>query len=52
MDTTVEEMLTDLYAYKFFEDPKASEEVEDEDFDLDAELAKLENDPDAWEPLS
>jgi len=45
-------MLTDYWAHRFHEDPKAAEEVEDEDFDLEAELAKLEQNPDGWETLS
>lgn len=35
LDLTTEEMLADIWAHKFFEDPKALEEVEDEDFDPD-----------------
>lgn len=45
-------MLTDYWAHKFLVDPKAAEEVEDEDFDLEAELARLENNPDEWQTLS
>lgn len=35
-------MLADLYAHKFFDNPKAAEEFSDDDFDLEAELALLE----------
>lgn len=52
MDCTLEEMLTDYWAHTFFEDPKAAEEVEDDEFDLEAELAKLEKNPEEWESLS
>lgn len=45
-------MLTDYWAHKFLQDPKAAEEIEDEDFDLQSELAKLEENPDSWETLS
>lgn len=36
--------MTDYWAHKYFSDPKAREEVEDDDFNLEAELAKLEAD--------
>lgn len=42
MDATVEEMMTDLWAHHFFENQKESEEFEDEDFDMAAELAAIE----------
>ncbi|MBB3017714.1 hypothetical protein FHR70_000754 [Microvirga lupini] len=45
-------MTTDYWAHIYHDDPKAGDEVEDEDFDMEAELAKLENDPNAWENLS
>lgn len=35
-------MTTDLWAHHFFENPKEGEEYEDEDFNLDAELAAIE----------
>lgn len=47
-------MLSDYYAHQIYEDPKAADEVEDEDFDLQAELEKLERgeqSPDDWEEL-
>lgn len=44
--------MTEYYANHFYENPKAQDEVEDEDFDLEAELAKLENNPDDWEPVT
>lgn len=34
--------MIDLYAHHFFENPKLSEEYEDDDFDLDAVLAQIE----------
>ncbi|MNM99442.1 hypothetical protein D3C81_1120030 [compost metagenome] len=49
---TLEDMETDYWAHHFFEDPKAAEEVEDDEFDIEAELAKLENNPDDWEALT
>ncbi|BCP56318.1 hypothetical protein K32_49350 [Kaistia sp. 32K] len=42
LDATLEEMITDYWAHTFLDDPKALEEIEDEDFDMDAELAKME----------
>lgn len=35
-------MMIDLYAHHFYENPKQAEEYEDEDFNLDAELAAIE----------
>jgi hypothetical protein len=36
-------MLTDYYAHTYYDDPKTAEEtVEDDQFDLNAELALLE----------
>jgi len=34
--------MTDLWAHHFFENKKESEEFEDEDFDLAAELAAID----------
>lgn len=42
LDATLEEMTVDLWAHRFFDDPKKSDEFEDEDFDLAAELAAIE----------
>lgn len=35
-------MMIDLYAHHFYENPRQAEEFEDEDFNLDAELAAIE----------
>jgi len=43
LESTVEEMLEDYWAHFYFDNPKALDEVEDADFDLDAELAALES---------
>lgn len=51
LNTTVEEMMTDYWAFTYSNDPKAADEVEDEDFDLEEELRKLEQDPDGWEVM-
>lgn len=45
-------METDYWAHTFFENPKAAEEVEDDEFDMEAELRRLENNPDDWEALT
>lgn len=45
-------MLTDYWAHYYFDNPKAKDEIEDDEFDLEAELAKLEENPDEWETLS
>lgn len=41
LDLTIEDMLTDLWAHKFVEDPKALDEVEDTDFDEDDVAAQI-----------
>jgi hypothetical protein len=60
LDLTVEDVLTEYYAHTYFDDPsKAQNEVVDDDFDVDAELAQinaeaeeeLSDDPDDWEEL-
>lgn len=45
-------MLTDYWAVKFMTDPKAADEVEDEDFNLDELVQQMEQDPDNWLPVS
>lgn len=40
LDATIEEMMADYFAHTFFEDPKAAEEVVDEEFDPD-DVARL-----------
>jgi len=45
-------MLTDYWAHYYFDNPKAQDEIEDDEFDLEAELAKLEENPDEWETLT
>lgn len=46
-------MLTDYWAHHYFENPKAHEEVEDEDFDQDAIMAEWAGGGgDDWETLS
>lgn len=55
LSLTTEEMLTDIWAHKFIDDPKALEEVVDEDFDPDdvaAQIGYLEKDlPNDFEDL-
>lgn len=52
LDLTVEDMLTDIWASKFADDPKLLEEVEDEDFDPDDVAAQLGYDlPNDFEDL-
>ncbi len=55
LDATVEEMLTDVWAHRFRDDPKLLEEIEDDDFNPDevADLIGHGGDaiPDDWEPL-
>lgn len=42
--------MTDLWAHHFFENPKEGEEYEDDDFNLDAELAAIEAEADGAIP--
>lgn len=51
MDATVDDMLEDFWSHHFYDNPKARDEVEDEDFDLDAEMQALEDDAGDWETL-
>lgn len=52
MEASVDEMLADYWAHTYFEDPKAAEAVEDDDFDPD-EVAELigYREPNDWEDL-
>lgn len=43
--------MTDYFAHKYFEDPKAAEEIEDEDFNPDEVENLIKNRPDDWEQL-
>lgn len=58
LDATTEEMLTDIWAHRFKEDPKLLNEFEDEDFnpdDVAAEIGRPQADlepPSDWETLS
>jgi hypothetical protein len=49
LDATTEDILTDYWANHYFENPN-SEEVEDDDFDLDA-IVKSMDDGD-WEEVT
>ena len=57
LDATVEEMLTDIWAHRYTEDPKLLNEIEDEDFDPDEVAAAIgrqpveEPDPGDWEQI-
>lgn len=58
LELTTEEMLVDLLAHRFAEDPNTPDEVEDEGFDIDAMIAQVDAQADAdvagvddWEPL-
>ena len=58
LEATFEEMLTDWWAHKYFDDPKLAEEVVDEDFDendvarqIGAEYVAPPAGDDDWEDL-
>lgn len=45
-------MLTDIWAHRYSEDPKLLDEIEDDDFDVDAVADQIgANDQDDWEEL-
>ena len=44
-------MTTDLWAHEFFENPKSTEEFEDDEFDMAAELAAIEAEAEAAQEL-
>ena len=46
-------MLADYYAHTYYDDPKAAEAVEDDDFDIDsvADQIGAGRAPDDWEDL-
>ena len=59
LDATLEEMNADYWAHYYFDNPKAKDEIEDEDFNLEDELQKIEDedslddaDVDDWESVA
>lgn len=53
LDATVEEMLTDYWSHTYYDDPKALEEIEDEDFDIDSVAEQIgAAPPDDWEDMT
>lgn len=42
LSASVDEMLADYWAYHYADNPNAQDEVVDDDFDLQAELARIE----------
>jgi hypothetical protein len=49
---TIEEMAADYWAWFFKENPKATIEDEDEDFNLDEVLKQMEENPEDWVTLT
>lgn len=51
LKATVDEMLADYYAHTYFDDPKAADEIEDDDFDADdvASVIRSKDQPDDFE---
>lgn len=47
----VQEMLTDYWAHHFYDNPKAADAIEDENFDLQAEIDLMNENPDDWDTL-
>lgn len=52
LDSTVEEMLTDYWAHTFYDDPKALDDAEDFDFEIDSVADEIGYQPDEWEDLT
>ena len=50
LEATPEEMLTDYWAWHYFEKPNENKDIDD-DFDLDAVLLENESAPDDWEEV-
>lgn len=51
LECSIQDMLTDHWAHHFYDNPKAEEEVVDEDFDIQAEIDRMAQNPDDWEPV-
>ncbi len=54
LDATFEDMLIDEWACRYHEDPKAADEVVDDEFDLASEVARLDaevDDVNDWEQI-
>ena len=54
LDATIDEMLADDWAWTFVENPNAADEVVDEEFDVEAEVARLNaevGDVSDWEDI-
>lgn len=57
LDSTIEEMLTDFWAHTYYDDPKALDTYEDDDFDIDSVADEIGYTPppaddDDWEELT
>ena len=50
LESTVEDMETEYWAYHYFDNPKG-DEVEDDDFDVEAVMRSMEDNPDDWEDV-
>lgn len=54
LDATLDEMLVDFWAWKYHEDPRAADEIVDDEFDVDAEVARIDAEVaglDDWEQI-
>lgn len=50
LDVTAEEMLTDWWAHRYYDDPKLKDQVEDDEMTPEM-IDRLANDEDAWEDV-
>lgn len=51
LEATRDEMLADYYAHLYTDDPKAADEIEDEDFDPES-VARMIGHEDDWEDVN
>lgn len=51
LEATLEQIMTDYWAFQYFSNPKLADEVEDEDFDQDDILQLMEAHPDDWQDM-
>ena len=50
LDSTIEDIETDYWAHYYYDRPNVTEEIEDDDFDVDAEIAAMSDDD--WEEVN
>ena len=54
LDATLDDMFVDFWAWKYHEDPRAADEIVDDEFDVEAEVARINEEVervDDWEQI-